>query len=54
MVVSNELGGVVVPENALAREFRDVQGIANQTLAAKADRVVLMVAGIPMPVKESS
>lgn len=50
-VVSNEVGMGIVPENALARRFRDEAGRLNQRVAAIADRVVLVVAGIPMQVK---
>jgi len=49
--VSNEVGSGIVPENELARRFRDEQGRLNQRVAAVADRVVLMVAGLPMQVK---
>jgi adenosylcobinamide kinase / adenosylcobinamide-phosphate guanylyltransferase len=51
VVVSNEVGMGIVPENALARRFRDQAGRLNQRIAGIADRVVLMVAGIPMQVK---
>lgn len=51
VVVTNDVGGGVVPADALARRFVDLQGRANQWLAAAADRVVLMVAGIPLEVK---
>ena len=51
IVVSNEVGGGVVPDTAVARDFRDLQGLANQAVAGEADRVVLMVAGIPVAVK---
>jgi adenosylcobinamide kinase/adenosylcobinamide-phosphate guanylyltransferase len=51
VLVANEVGWGIVPENALAREFRDLQGRLNQRLAARADRVVLMVAGLPLVVK---
>ena len=51
VVVANEVGLGIVPENALARAFRDHAGRLNQRVAALADRVVLMVAGIPMVVK---
>jgi adenosylcobinamide kinase / adenosylcobinamide-phosphate guanylyltransferase len=40
-----------VPDNALARRFRDAQGRLNQHVAALADRVFFMVAGLPMQVK---
>lgn len=50
-VVSNEVGLGIVPDNALGRRFRDVQGRLNQSVAAVADRVLFMVAGIPMQVK---
>jgi adenosylcobinamide kinase / adenosylcobinamide-phosphate guanylyltransferase len=46
--VSNEVGSGVVPSNALARQFADVQGLANQRLAAACDAVHLCVAGLSM------
>lgn len=51
IVVTNEVGAGIVPENALARKFRDIVGSANRMLAAASDRVVLVVAGIPLTVK---
>jgi adenosylcobinamide kinase / adenosylcobinamide-phosphate guanylyltransferase len=54
VLVSNEVGFGIVPDNALARRFRDLQGRLNQKLAARADRVVLMVAGLPVMVKETT
>jgi adenosylcobinamide kinase / adenosylcobinamide-phosphate guanylyltransferase len=51
-VVANEVGSGIVPESALARKFRDVAGWTNQRLAAAADEVVLMVAGLPVFVKK--
>jgi adenosylcobinamide kinase/adenosylcobinamide-phosphate guanylyltransferase len=51
VVVSNELGMAPHAETPLGRRFVDMQGMANQALAAAAERVVLMVAGIAMPVK---
>ncbi|MHB0866481.1 MAG: bifunctional adenosylcobinamide kinase/adenosylcobinamide-phosphate guanylyltransferase [Thermoleophilia bacterium] len=51
VLVSNEVGMGIVPDNALARAFRDIAGRANQKLAAAADEVYLCVSGIPMQVK---
>jgi adenosylcobinamide kinase/adenosylcobinamide-phosphate guanylyltransferase len=51
VAVSNEVGAGIVPENKLARMFRDVQGIVNQIVAAEMDRVVVTFAGIPMTLK---
>jgi adenosylcobinamide kinase / adenosylcobinamide-phosphate guanylyltransferase len=51
VLVSNEVGFGIVPDNALARRFRDSQGILNQRLAAQAARVIMMVAGVPVAVK---
>lgn len=50
-LVSNEVGYGIVPENSLARQFRDIAGLVNQKIAAMADRVVLTVAGIDIPIK---
>lgn len=49
--VSNEVGLGIVPDNALARRFRDLAGILHQRLAEKADRVVFVAAGLPMNLK---
>jgi adenosylcobinamide kinase/adenosylcobinamide-phosphate guanylyltransferase len=51
VLVTNEVGLGIVPENALARRFRDEAGRLHQRLAARADRVLFMVAGLPMVVK---
>jgi adenosylcobinamide kinase/adenosylcobinamide-phosphate guanylyltransferase len=53
VLVSNEVGLGIVPDNALARRFRDLQGRLNQRMATRADRVVLMVAGLTLIVKGS-
>jgi adenosylcobinamide kinase/adenosylcobinamide-phosphate guanylyltransferase len=50
-VVSNEVGLGVVPENPLARAFRDLQGEFNRSLAALAGQVILMTAGLPQRLK---
>lgn len=51
ILVSNEVGYGIVPENALARKFRDMAGLVNQKVAAAADRVILCAAGIPVQIK---
>jgi adenosyl cobinamide kinase/adenosyl cobinamide phosphate guanylyltransferase len=51
VVVANEVGSGIVPEFPLGRKFRDLQGALNQRIAARADRVVLMVAGLPLVIK---
>jgi adenosylcobinamide kinase/adenosylcobinamide-phosphate guanylyltransferase len=51
IVVSNEVGLGLVPDNPLGRLYRDLLGRANQTLAARAEAVYFMVAGLPVDVK---
>jgi hypothetical protein len=51
--ISNEVGCGIVPENRLARTFRDVAGLVNQKVAACANRVVWMVAEIPVTIKQT-
>ena len=51
VVVSNEVGGGIVPTTRVGRRFRDLQGWANQILAAEAQSVVLVVAGLSITLK---
>lgn len=51
IIVSNEVGTGIVPENRLARLYRDAVGWTNQRIATHADRVFWMVAGIPVQIK---
>ena len=50
-VVSNEVGLGIVPDNRLTREFRDIAGTLNQKVAAVADEVYFMAAGLPLKIK---
>jgi adenosylcobinamide kinase / adenosylcobinamide-phosphate guanylyltransferase len=54
VLVSNETGLGIVPDNALAREFRDRAGWLNQAIAAKADRVFFIAAGLPLTLKDNA
>ena len=51
VVVTDEVGAGIVPNNALARRFRDLLGWTNQKIAARADAVVMMVAGLAIRLK---
>ncbi|WFU14775.1 bifunctional adenosylcobinamide kinase/adenosylcobinamide-phosphate guanylyltransferase [Bradyrhizobium sp. CB3481] len=51
IMVTNEVGLCIVPDNALARAFRDAAGILNQTIASIADEVEFVVAGLPINLK---
>jgi len=51
VLVSNEVGLGIVPDNKLARAFRDIQGLANQRIAAVAETVVFVAAGLPLVLK---
>jgi adenosylcobinamide kinase/adenosylcobinamide-phosphate guanylyltransferase len=51
VLVTNEVGAGIVPENRLARVFRDAAGTLNQQIAQVADEVILAVCGLPMKVK---
>ena len=53
LLVANEVGLGIVPENALARAFRDHAGRLNQRVAAAADRVAFIAAGLPMLLKDT-
>ncbi|MEP6621335.1 MAG: bifunctional adenosylcobinamide kinase/adenosylcobinamide-phosphate guanylyltransferase [bacterium] len=53
IVVTNEVGLGIVPDNAVSRRYRDVLGRVNQQVAAAADDVILLVAGLPVVVKQS-
>ncbi len=51
IVVSNEVGGGIVPDNELGRRFRDIIGLANQIMAKSAHEVYLIVSGMPVKLK---
>jgi adenosylcobinamide kinase/adenosylcobinamide-phosphate guanylyltransferase len=53
IVVSDDAGGGLIPDNACARRFRDLCGLANQRVAERAGRVEYLIAGIPMVLKGS-
>ena len=53
IIVSNETGLGVVPDNKLARQFRDVSGKLNQDIASIADKVTMVIAGLGMPLKNN-
>ncbi len=52
ILISNEVGFGIIPANALARRFGDEAGVLHQRIARQCDRVVLMVAGVPLTVKD--
>ena len=54
VLVASEVGLGIVPDNALARRFRDAAGLLHQRIAALASRVVLVVAGLPLIVKQET
>jgi len=54
VLVSNEVGMGIVPENALARTFRDCAGRLNQVVAGAADRVIFVAAGLPLVMKDEN
>jgi adenosylcobinamide kinase/adenosylcobinamide-phosphate guanylyltransferase len=51
VIVSNEVGGGIVPDNSLARKFRDLSGLTNQRLARICASVFLVTAGLPLRLK---
>jgi adenosylcobinamide kinase / adenosylcobinamide-phosphate guanylyltransferase len=51
--VTNEVGMGIIPENPLARSYRDLAGRCNQVIARQAETVILMVSGIPIAIKGS-
>jgi adenosylcobinamide kinase / adenosylcobinamide-phosphate guanylyltransferase len=51
-IVSNEVGMGIVPDNELSRKFRDMAGLLNQKIASTSDEVYMVVAGIPVKIKE--
>lgn len=51
ILVANEVGQGIVPDNALARRFRDEAGLVNQRVAAAVEEVQLLIAGLPMKLK---
>ena len=54
VLIANEVGLGIVPEGALAREFRDQAGLLNQAIAERAERVVFIAAGLPMTIKDAA
>jgi adenosylcobinamide kinase/adenosylcobinamide-phosphate guanylyltransferase len=52
VLVSNEVGLGIVPDNALARAFRDHAGLLHQSVAGAADRVYFLAAGLPLLMKK--
>jgi adenosylcobinamide kinase/adenosylcobinamide-phosphate guanylyltransferase len=54
IIVANEVGMGIIPENAMARQFRDLAGQLNQKVAQKAATVILMISGIAVTIKETN
>ena len=52
VIVTNEVGAGIVPENALARQYRDLSGLANQAIAREAADVYLVACGLPLNIKK--
>lgn len=53
LIISNEVGLGIVPNNALSRKFRDLAGKINQITAKQSDEVIFMVSGLPLTIKPS-
>ncbi len=53
LFVTNEVGMGIIPDNPLARRYRDLAGRCNQAIAREAETVILMVSGIPVTIKGS-
>ncbi len=53
VIITNEVGLGIVPGDKMSRDFRDIAGRVNQRIAASAEEVYLVVAGIPVPIKQS-
>ncbi len=53
IMVTNEVGLGIVPENGLARRYRDLVGRCNQEIASTADKVIMSICGIPLNIKET-
>jgi adenosylcobinamide kinase/adenosylcobinamide-phosphate guanylyltransferase len=51
-MVTNEVGLGIVPDNALARRYRDLVGRCNQEIAGAAEQVIMTICGIPLNIKE--
>jgi adenosylcobinamide kinase/adenosylcobinamide-phosphate guanylyltransferase len=54
IIVTNEVGMGIIPDNEMARQYRDLLGMVNQRVAGVAHEVILMVCGIPVVVKGGS
>ena len=51
IIISNEVGSGLIPDNKLGREFRDIAGFCNQIVAAGSDEAYLIISGIPIQIK---
>ncbi len=52
IIVTNEVGMGIIPDNKLARNYREIAGFVNKQIAKFADEVILMISGIPLKIKE--